>query len=85
MRPERKLKNIFRGMIRDALKSVVAFKLAKVPEDYTDGKPKLLFDGEDTPTVKRYTYLASYAPSAGDSVLVAMVGSSGVVLGKVIR
>jgi len=85
MRLEDRLYKVIRGMIREAMKSLVAFKLAKIPDDYVEGKPQLIFDGEDSPTVKRYSYLASYSPAAGDPVLVALVGTSGVVLGKVIR
>lgn len=44
----------------------------------------LVIDGEDEPTTKKYHYLQSYVPSAGDRVLIADVGDSYVVIGRII-
>lgn len=51
--------------------------------DNTSGL-QIIIDGEDEPTTKKYHYLASYVPSAGDRVLIEEIGDSYVVLGKVI-
>ena len=61
-----------------------AFRLGTIPNDYAAGRPKVIFDGETEPSVRTYPYLDSYTPAADDRVLVAMVGHSGAVLGKVI-
>lgn len=59
-------------------------KLAKIAEVDNVKGLKIIIDGENEPTRKPYTYLASYVPSVGDRVLVEDVGSSYVILGKVI-
>ncbi len=63
--------------------SGVAFLIGDIPADYTAGRPTIQFDGESVPTVRTYPYLSSYNPTAEDRVLVAVVGKSGVVLGKI--
>jgi hypothetical protein len=60
------------------------FRLGTIPAGYSGGRPQVQFDGENAPSARTWPYLASYTPAAGDRVLVAMVGSSGVVLGKVV-
>lgn len=45
---------------------------------------QIIIDGEDEPTTKKYHYLASYVPAAGDRILIEEIGDSYVVLGKVI-
>lgn len=52
--------------------------------DSTNGV-KLIIDGEDEPTTKKYTYMASYVPTANDRVLIEEVGGSYVIMGKVIK
>lgn len=58
------------------------FKLGQIPSDYSGGRPRIIFEGESTASLKAYPYLASYNPAAGDVVLLARVGNSYVVLGK---
>lgn len=60
------------------------FRLGTIPDNYSGGRPQVQFDGESAPSTRSWPYLASYAPAAGDRVLVAMVGSGGVVLGKIV-
>ena len=45
---------------------------------------RITIDGEDEATEKKYHYLASYVPAAGDRVLIEEIGDSYVVIGKVI-
>ena len=45
---------------------------------------QLIIDGEDTPTTKKYTYMASYVPTANDRVLIEEISGSYVIMGKVI-
>lgn len=61
-----------------------SFMIGTIPADYTTGRPTLTFDGESTASIRTYPYLSSYVPAANDRVLVAIVGHSGVVLGKII-
>jgi hypothetical protein len=49
-----------------------------------DNGLQLTIDGEDEPTTKKYTYMASYVPAAGDRVLIEEVGGSYVIMGKII-
>ncbi len=44
---------------------------------------QILIDGESTPTTKKYKRLSSYSPVVNDRVLIAEIGGSYVVLGKV--
>jgi hypothetical protein len=60
------------------------FRIGTIPANYVSGRPTIQFDGESTAGSRTYPYLSSYAPAAGDRVLVAMVGHGGVVLGKIV-
>jgi len=60
------------------------YKLGTIDPNYTEGKPRIIFDGEDTASEKKYPYLGSYAPRKNDRVLLQRVANSYVVLGKVI-
>ena len=59
------------------------FRLAIVENGYTEGKPRVIFDGETKPTAKRYPYLESYTPFANDRILMAYVSGSYIILGKI--
>ena len=52
--------------------------------DNTEGL-QIIIDGEEDATEKKYHYLASYVPAAGDRVLIEEIGDSYVVIGKVIE
>lgn len=54
------------------------FKLGTI----VDGKVQ--FDGEDSPSGKNYVRLNSYTVVTGDRVLLAVVGGTYVILGKVV-
>ncbi len=60
------------------------FLLGTIAAGYVSGRPTVKLDGDDTAGSKTYPYLASYAPAAGDRVLVAKVAHGAVILGKVI-
>lgn len=45
---------------------------------------QLTIDGETEPTTKRYTFLGSYLPTAGDRVLIAEVGDEYIVIDKIL-
>lgn len=49
-----------------------------------DNGLQLIIDGEDEPTTKKYTYMASYVPAANDRVLIEEISGSYVIVGKVI-
>jgi hypothetical protein len=58
-----------------------AFRLATIPAGYTSGQPTLIFDGETDVTVRTYPvadHVTTLAP--GKTVLVAMVGTGGVII-----
>jgi len=61
----------------------VAFLMGTIPVGYITGRPTIIFDGESVASVRTYPYLSSYTPTAEDRVLIAVVGHSGVVLGKI--
>lgn len=59
-----------------------AFKLATVTA-VSSGSPKIKFDGENTASLKQYAYIDGYIPVIGDRVLLASVGGSYIVIGKI--
>jgi hypothetical protein len=61
-----------------------AFSLGKIDPAYTSGRPKVIFDGDTVPSTKTYPYLSSYTPQANDRVLIANVGGSHVIIGKIV-
>lgn len=56
-------------------------KFATIDPDYVTGKPRLVYDGEQTPTIKTYVYLDSYTPVANDRVMVIQ----NVIVGKIMN
>lgn len=50
----------------------------------SDNGLQLIIDGEEEPTTKKYTYMASYVPAADDRVLIEEISGSYVIMGKVI-
>lgn len=50
---------------------------------YISGKPRVRFIGDDVPGLKQYPYLSTYQPMADDHVLLARVGKTYVILGKI--
>lgn len=59
-------------------------KLAEVKELFETGTVKIQFYGEDTPSEKEYSYLASYTPATGDTVLLIPMAETYIVLGKIL-
>lgn len=45
-------------------------RFGTIDADYTTGRPKIIFDGAENPSVKNYPYAASYTPAANDRVLI---------------
>lgn len=78
--------DIFLGLIKKASgdHQGQTFKLGTIPGTYAAGRPTVTFDGEDTESTKTYPHLSSYAPAAGDRVLMALVGHTWVILGDVV-
>jgi hypothetical protein len=62
----------------------IDFRFGSIPADYASGRPKIQFDGESTVSTNTYPYLSSYAPAAGEKVLLVRVRNSWVILGKVL-
>jgi hypothetical protein len=58
----------------------VSVRFGSVDSAYTIGRPKIKFDGMDSPGTKLYPYLSSYTPAANDRVMIIQ----GVVIGKII-
>lgn len=59
------------------------FKLGTVVELFDIGTAKIQFDGEEEPSEKEYSYLASYKPSIGDRVLLASVAGTYVIMDRI--
>lgn len=59
------------------------YRLAEVI-DVEFGKPLLRFSGEKQESQKEYKFLASYAPQARDKVLLARMGKTYIILGKIV-
>lgn len=60
-----------------------AYRMARVTA-ISGSRPYLTFNGETAQSGKPYKYLSSYVPAQGDYVLVAVVGGTHVILGKVV-
>lgn len=58
-------------------------KIGTIDPAYVTGDPKILFDGEDVLSEKKYPFLAPYSPRANDRVVLIPVGHSYVVLGAI--
>jgi hypothetical protein len=78
--------DIFTGLMREIAQEEIKspFSLGKIDPSYSSGKPKIVFDGESSPSSKEYSYASGYTPKANDRVIVANVGGSHVVLGEVV-
>lgn len=75
------IKEVARGVVDERRMEV---RLGTVDPAYGSGRPKLTFDGESTLSGKAYPHLSSYAPAAGDRVLLLRAGRTWVVIGKVV-
>lgn len=60
------------------------FRLGQIDPNYSGGRPGIVFSGELKVSSKKYPYLSSYTPKANDKILLARVGSSYIILGKII-
>lgn len=49
-----------------------------------DNGIQVIIDGEDIPTTKKYSYLASYVPAEDDRVIIEEINGSYVIIGKII-
>lgn len=71
--------NLFISAFKNPKKEKIV-QFARVDPNYTEGRPRLIFDGENVVSGKAYPYLASYTPAANDRVMVI----KGVVVGKIV-
>ena len=69
--------------MRDLFQTGKGYRMAVV-SSVSSGRPMIRFFGENEASRKKYKYLQSYTPTAGDKVLLARVGNSYVILGKVV-
>lgn len=79
---KQEFKNIIKEIIREELSNQPGYKIGTIAS--ASGKPTIIFAGEDQPSQKGYSYLASYIPAIGDRVLLAKIGGTYVILGKLI-
>jgi hypothetical protein len=56
-------------------------KFARIDPDYVEGRPRLIFDGEDVVSGKQYPYLSSYSPQASERVMLI----KGVIVGGIVN
>lgn len=64
-------------------------RLARIDPAYVAGSfpgtlPKVTFEGEDSLSTKRYPVVSGYSPVPSDRVIMLPVGSTYVILGKII-
>ena len=60
-----------------------ALRMAEVAA-LSGGRPIVKFYGETENSQKLYKYLSGYTPAAGDKVVMANIGGTYVILGKVV-
>lgn len=70
-------------LVLDDTKEENNFKLATVVDLFKNNTAKIKFDGEDIPSEKQYAYLKSYIPEVGDRILLAAMGGTYIILGRV--
>ena len=58
----------FVGMFKKPEKEKLV-RFATIDSAYTSGRPSVVFDGEDTATLKKYPYISTYTPIADDRVM----------------
>lgn len=75
--------NEMANSLKDINTTSAAFKMATITEVNGDDV-YLTFYGEEQQRVKNYKRLASYSPTVGDMVLVAILNKSYTILGKVV-
>lgn len=78
-----KTSNEMANSLQEINKTNTSFKMATVTE-VTDEGVYLTFYGEEEQRVKSYKRLASYSPTEGDTVIVALLNKSYTILGKVV-
>lgn len=59
-------------------------KIGTIDPAYVSGRAKVTFDGESTMSTKTYSYLSPYTPVAGHRVVLLPVGTSYVILGRLL-
>lgn len=69
--------------VTDNTEEQKSFKLATVVDLFENATAKVLFDGEEEPSEKQYSYLDSYIPSKGDRTLLGALGGTYIILGKI--
>jgi hypothetical protein len=61
----------------------IVFKLGAVADLFENNTAKIKFDGEETASEKHYAYVDGYVPTVGDRVVLIVVSSSHIILGKI--
>lgn len=74
----------FKALIKSFTNEAQPFSLGTVASNHTSGRPQIVFDGDSSPSTKRYPYLSSYTPTANDRVLLVNIGGSHIVIGKIV-
>lgn len=59
------------------------YKIATVTSLFEDGCPRLTFAGEEQESKKKYSYIYSYIPHDGDTVLLIKANETYVIIGKI--
>lgn len=72
---------ILESLIRKQIKP--SYAIGTVDPNYSLGKPRIRFDGEQTVSSKRYSHLSSYQPRKSDRVLMAKLAGTNVILGSI--
>lgn len=68
----------------DNKKAVSPFRIGEIAPFVDENLNKLvMFSGEDRASYKRYKCLSTYKPDYGDKILLARVGGTYVILGKI--
>lgn len=81
MRRQEEIVKLIRQLIKKDI--IKAYTLGTIDPDYNGGKPKVIFNGEDQVSQKRYSHLTSYQPRGGDRVIMANIGKTHVILGAI--
>jgi hypothetical protein len=65
-------------------KIVSSYSLGKIDPAYDGvGYPRVVFDGSETASLKRYPHLSSYQPQPNDRIIMANISKTHVIFGKI--
>lgn len=77
------MSEITNEVLQQEMPQQLNFRIGTVADLFEDGTAQIQFDGEETPSQKQYAFLSVYKPAASDRVVLAALGGTYIILGKI--